>query len=217
MIIDYFTEISSHFMYLKKDAENEENFIEKFLFTVLVDNKTYSDSNDLKLNELINNLLNFYPVLFEGIKKNKKREDFQDKMIRRDKKLKEIFQEEILNKDLFAAVDTLFKKKNLFTRNDELISEVSQLINSDLSYSDLFKYLKDDINQYTDNKKVNTNTLAKYMQDEIIMRIEKDEKKQFELCNEEVTLTKLEKEFAHEQLISDLNQGLKAYQIWDQY
>ncbi len=217
MTIDDFTEISFHFIYLKKEATSEDAFVENFLKSVLVDNKDYSDMHDLKLNKLINNLLNLYPVLFHEVREKKKREDRQAKIITRDKKLREIFIEEISDGDFSAAIDTLWKKKELSVQDDELLLKLNQLINTDLSYSDLLNYLKEDIKQYADNKKIKIKKLAEYLRDEIILRIADNKNLPKELYEEEIAFIKQEKGFMHRQLISELNQGFKPHEIWDKY
>ena len=217
MTIDDFTEISSHFIYLKKEAESEDDFVDNFLSSVLVDTKEYSDMHDLKLNKLINNLLNLYPVLFHEVREKKKREDRQAKIITRDKKLREIFIEEISDSDFSAAVDTLWKKKELSVQDDELLLKLNQLINTDLSYSDLLNHLKEDIKQYEDNKKIKIKELAEYLRDEIILRIADNKNLPEELYEEEIAFIKQEKGFMHRQLISELNQGFQPYEIWDRY
>ena len=169
---DDFVEVCDHFKYLIAKSTHKLIFKENIKNDILVD---IDDSDDLKINNFIKDIISSYPLYFNRIKEKNTRDNIKDKLMRTEKRNKKTFLIQIENNDLISAADTLLGKKIINSNNDTIIDELNNLMNIDFSNSDLHNFLIKDINHYLNVKKINILELAKYLKKEIILILEEKE------------------------------------------
>jgi len=213
----HFTNIYEHFKYLIKTSQDKELFKEKLLKDILID---YEDALDEKLNKFIESVLTVYPFMFldnKEIKTEKNIYNSLSKAKHQDKILRDVFIDEINDGDFSIAVDTLYKKK-FYTNNQNspYLKTLNYWINTELSISNMSKLLEADINDFTDNKKVKTKALKKYLKEEILLRIDdlSPEEKGYKKTNEYISYNQEEKKLIMEEILLALEDKKSPEDIW---
>lgn len=211
------------FIYLIELEDDIELFEDEFNATVLknVDIKSYN-----LITKFIESLLEVYTLLLYDVSETRD-SNIPAKMDTENVYLKTIFVRFIEQQNIAQAIHVLLLKNSSKNSDDSYGAILETLSSKSFSKNNLFVAIKDDITnskiaKYLINKK-NIIALAKYLQKEILLRID-DTKNRFRIGKMDNELLVLENEIVsfittmlEEVLLEIIKKGESVEAFWDNY